>query len=160
MEALTAEYDESGSLSDATYESLASKGLSKDLVDKHISLLQLEADTLQAEVYDSVGGEETYSSLIDWAGNNLNASEIQAFDAAVASSKEQAKLAVQGLFAKYQDANGSDPQGLIQGKPSVSGGDAFQSWAQVTEAMSDPKYNKDSAYRDAVQAKLGRSKNI
>jgi len=156
MEALAAEFQEKGELTDETYKALEAKGLPKSLVDKHIDLLQMEATLLQQEVFTSVGGEDNYKSMIEWAATNLNEAEIDEFDKAVGSTKEQIKAAVLGLLTKYQEATGQDPQSLIQGKANA-GDDSFQSWAQVTKAMSDPQYQKDPAYRAMIQAKLSKS---
>jgi hypothetical protein len=35
--------------------------------------------------------------------------------------------------------------------------DTFANWAQVKQAMSDPRYEKDPAYRKGVEEKIGRS---
>jgi hypothetical protein len=47
---------------------------------------------------------------------------------------------------------------LVEGKSSASGEQGFQSWAQVTQAMSDPRYAKDVAYQAEVKNKLANSK--
>ena len=39
--------------------------------------------------------------------------------------------------------------------PTVEQG--FKSWAQVTEAMADPKYAKDIAYQQEIKNKLQNS---
>ena len=45
---------------------------------------------------------------------------------------------------------------LVKGKASTSV-DTFESWAQVTEAMKDPRYTKDPAYQAEIQSKLRNS---
>ena len=68
---------------------------------------------------------------------------------------ETAKFAVQGLLTKA-GANPKQPS-LFEGTSDVVSKDAFQSVAQVTEAMNDPRYEKDPAYRKMVEDKIGRS---
>ena len=48
---------------------------------------------------------------------------------------------------------------MIQGETEIIP-DAFESIAQVTEAMSDPRYDKDPAYRASVEKKIARSSVI
>jgi hypothetical protein len=66
------------------------------------------------------------------------------------------KLAVSGLQTQYQAAEGTDPS-LIGGQSSNSTGGNYSSWAEVTQAMSDPRYNSDPAYRQSVSTKIARS---
>ena len=53
-------------------------------------------------------------------------------------------------------ANGSSPN-LMQGSTGGSGSGAFSSLAQMSEAMRDPKYHSDPAYREEVTRKLESS---
>jgi len=68
---------------------------------------------------------------------------------------ETAKFAVQGLMAK-SGANPKQPS-LYEGTSDTVSKDAFASVAQVTEAMNDPRYDSDPAYRQLVEDKIGRS---
>ena len=45
---------------------------------------------------------------------------------------------------------------MLTGK-SARGADAFRSQAEVVQAMSDPRYDRDEAYRQDVYDKLERS---
>jgi hypothetical protein len=67
-----------------------------------------------------------------------------------------AKLAVEGLKAKYEAANGVRPA-LVKGGGNSVGGDAFRSAAEQVAAMRDPRYGKDPAYTRDVEAKSMRS---
>jgi hypothetical protein len=83
--------------------------------------------------------------------------EKSAYNTAVNSKNlETAKLAVIGLKAKYEAVNGSDPK-LVEGKASATGTDGYKSWAEVTTAMSDDRYQKDPAYQNMVKDKLSKS---
>ena len=113
---------------------------------------------MTAEVMGIVGGEENYGKVIGWAAKNLGKGEIDAYNSIVGgTSLEATKMAVQGLFARYKAAVGEN--GLIMGGSSPSG-DVFESEAQMVEAMADPRYQKDPAYRDKVMAKIMRSHNM
>jgi hypothetical protein len=66
------------------------------------------------------------------------------------------EFALQGLMAKAGMTPETSNQ-LFQGETNVVDNDVFTSVAQVTEAMSNPKYEKDPAYRKAVADKIARS---
>lgn len=153
-----AEWNQNGSLSNESYEKLAKAGYDRNLVDQFIEGQKARAVQFESAVKTEVGGEERYNEMIAWAKGNLTPAEIDAYNRAVSSgSKEQAALAAVGLAAKYEKAVGSEPQRIIGGKGQPSSGDVFESVAQVTEAMKDPKYKSDPAYRQKVQEKLARS---
>ena len=65
---------------------------------------------------------------------------------------------ISGLKTLYvtNDAKGVDGQ-MLTGKAPKNEGDTFKSQAQVVKAMSDPQYDKDPAYRQAIYDKLERS---
>ena len=46
---------------------------------------------------------------------------------------------------------------MLSGKPAKTSGDSFRSQAEVVQAMSDPRYDKDPAYRQDILEKLERS---
>ena len=117
-----------------------------------VELSQGDINTIQ----NSVGGEAAYQQLVGWAAQNFSEAEIQAFDNVVDSGNVAAiNLALAGLKARYTDANGYEGN-MIQGKAAASA-DTFKSQAEVVRAMSDPKYDRDPAYRDEIMQKLARS---
>ena len=154
---LQSEYDQNGQLSEEAYEKLSEAGFPQDLVNSWIAGQEALATSYQKTVYDSVGGEQAYSDMVGWAGDNLSDKEIAAFDKAVSSGDiDIVKLAVSGLQSKYQAAEGTDPS-LIEGQSSNSSGGVYSSWSEVTSAMRDPRYKSDPAYRQSVTNKLARS---
>ena len=61
-----------------------------------------------------------------------------------------------GLQSQFQNANGYEGR-MLSGKAPKTSGDVFRSQAEVVAAMSDPRYDKDPAYRQDLIEKLGRS---
>ena len=158
METLSEEFAKDGKLADGSYKSLEKAGIPKEYVDRFIAGQQAIADQQSATVKNLVGGTEAYDSMSEWAGQNLTETEKQAYNTAVNSKDlEAVKLAVVGLKARYAQSTGSEPT-LVEGKASPSGEQGFASWAQVTQAMSDPRYAKDPAYQAEVKNKLANSK--
>tara|TARA_B100000497_G_scaffold114197_1_gene136613 strand:- start:6522 stop:7328 length:807 start_codon:yes stop_codon:yes gene_type:complete len=154
------EYNELGGLSDDAYSALQEAGFPQSLVDSWIQGQEALVNNYQQSVYDSVGGQEAYSEMIGWAADNMSPQEIAAYDRAVDSGdSDMVQLAISGLRSMYQSAEGSDPS-LIGGQATSSTGGIYNSWAEVTSDMSDPRYESDPAYRQTVTNKLGRSGNI
>ena len=158
METLQSEYNEKGQLDDKSYESLEKAGIPKSYVDAFINGQAALAKQQGEEVKSVVGGEEAYGKIASWAAENMTEGEKKAYNDTVNSKDlESIKLAVAGLKAKYDMANGSEPN-LVKGKATPTSGGSYESWAQVTEAMADPRYAKDIAYQNAVKAKIANSK--
>ena len=150
------EFADTGELSEKSYTDLAKQGLDKTLVDTYIEGQKLVAETNTKAIQNIAGGKEEYTELMEWASTNLTAPETKVFNDMVDSGDiETAKFAVQGLMSK-SGANPKQPS-LFEGTSDAVSKDAFASVAQVTEAMNDPRYDKDPAYRKLVEEKIGRS---
>ena len=105
---------------------------------------------------NAVGGEKQYNEMLGWASQNLTSEEIESYDAIMDKGDPSAAYwAVQALSYRYLDANGVEGN-LVQGKSPGAGG-TFRSQAEVVQAMSDPRYDNDPAYRQDVMRKLERS---
>ena len=167
IESASDEYYQNGeTLSPETLEKF--KGMSsQDLVEGYMQMVkdnpqtnQPEIDVTTAEInkiQNSVGGETQYNNLVSWAGQNLPENEIKAFDDLVGTGNAAAiQLGVDALKSRYEAVNGYEGRRLT-GKAADTSGDVFRSQAQLVEAMSDPRYDRDPAYRQDVVAKLERS---
>lgn len=109
------------------------------------------------QIQESVGGNEEYQNMIQWAGQNLSEQEVAMYDAVMDRGDPLAMFfAAQALNARYQDAVGYDGE-MLTGNAPRNAGDAFRSQAELVAAMSDPRYDKDPAYRADVADKLERS---
>lgn len=140
---------------------------SKDIVNAYIEMQnnqpaqqQASVDITDADinvVKNSVGGEAEYNNIVSWAGQNLDQNSINAFDGIVETGNTDAiKIAIAGLRAQYENANGYEGR-MLSGKAPESSGDVFRSQAEVVKAMSDPQYDMDPAYRQDILEKLDRS---
>ena len=109
-----------------------------------------------AALKGSVGGEEQYAQMVSWAKNEFPAEDIEAYDSMIESGNmSQIKLAIQGLYYRYTDSVGQDGN-MLQGKPAQAES-GFRSQAELIQAMNDPRYESDPAYRQDVLEKLDRS---
>ena len=109
------------------------------------------------ELKNIAGGEQQYGEMLQWATNNLSDQEVKMFDAVMDQGNPLAAFfAVRSLAYRYNDAKGYDGK-MVTGRAPRSDGDQFQSQAEVVEAMSDPRYDRDPAFRQKVMKKLERS---
>lgn len=158
LEKYYSEYAENGVISDKSYEELGQMGLGRDLVDGYIEGQKAIADNDVQQVHDVVGGQENYQKIIDFAQNNLSDAEVNAFNETLDyGSIEQVKFAVQAIESRANVSASSEPQEMLQGDTETASVDAFQSVAQVVEAMNDKRYSSDPAYRKEVETKIAKS---
>ena len=158
-------YKNDNQLSPETIEKFAQLD-SKQLINAYLEAYknnpqqqQQEVDLAQNEIdriHKAVGGESEYRKLTEWGAKNLTESEIKSFDNVVSTGDPNViELAVAGLKAKYDNSNGYEGR-MLTGK-STSTSDVFRSQAQLVQAMADPRYDNDPAYRADVVEKLNRS---
>ena len=113
-------------------------------------------DAEMNQVYNSAGGEAEYAKLTSWAAQNLSETKLDAFNDMIDRGNATAiQIAVSGLRAEYEAQEGYEGR-MLTGK-AARGADAFRSQAEVVQAMSDPRYDRDEAYRQDVYDKLERS---
>ena len=142
---------------------------SQDLIKAYMEVQQLpeyqQAQQTPVEISESqvnqiknaAGGEQQYANIINWAKSNLEAEQINAFDDVVNTGSVQAiNLAVAGLKAQYDNANGVEGR-MVTGKAPTNSGDVFRSQQELVAAMNDVRYDRDPAYRQDVIEKLDRS---
>jgi hypothetical protein len=109
-----------------------------------------------AQIVGVVGGKEAYGELQEWALSNLDDSEIESFNMAVLESGNigLAKLAVEGLQARYHKANGQAPQKRIEAGGTAN--EASRPFADVHEYINETmsrKYRQDPEYAAQIEAK-------
>ena len=160
-------YDEAlGEISQETVDKLE-KMDPKDLADMYVQYRQQvesqprkTSDFTEDQVnalYGIVGGQEQYGQLTSWASEALSKQEVQMFDAVMDSGDPNAAFwAIRSLAMQYSDANGYEGK-RISGKAPTSNTNKFRSQAELVKAMSDPRYDKDDAYRADVMSKLENS---
>ena len=163
-------FDNGNKLSDETLAKFSSLS-SQDLIKAYMEVQSnpefqqqqqaappAEISTAQInQIKNSAGGEKAYSNIVNWAKTNLPEDQINAFDEVVNTGSVQAiQLAVSGLKAQYDNANGVEGR-MVTGKAAPQNGDVFRSQAELVRAMSDRRYDNDPAYRQDVIEKLDRS---
>ena len=164
-------FNNDSKLSPETLEKFTSMS-SKDLVEAYMQvqgnlpqgdLLDNAGDISDAtvnEIKNYAGGEQSYDNMVQWASNNLDDQSVEAFDSIInTGSVDAIKLAVNGLKAQYENANGYEGT-MVTGKAPAQSKDVYRSQAELVAAMNDRRYDNDPAYRQDVIAKLERSDNL
>lgn len=153
------EWAESGEISEDTYASLEKVGLPKDMVQAFIAGQEALAEKATNEILNIVGGPKAYEHMKSWAMENCTPEEIKQFNAAIVSNNmPSVKMAIRSMNALYIEREGKAPN-LI--KPSVAGNvntSGYESRAQMTADMKDPRYAKDPAFRRQVMERVKNSR--
>ena len=159
-------FENDGQLSQETMQKFTEMS-SSDLVEAYMAIRDrnpevdggVSPDLTDAEmnqVYNSAGGEAEYGRLTSWAAQNLSEQKLDAFNDMIDRGNATAiQIAVSGLRAEYEAQEGYEGR-MLTGK-SARTQDGFRSQAEVVQAMSDPRYDRDEAYRQDVYDKLERS---
>ena len=150
------EYAENGGLSEEAYDALQEAGFPRSMVDSWVAGQDALAAQMTEQMYDVAGGGEQYAQMVQWAADNLPDNEVNAYNVTMESGDpNMIRLAVQGLKARYRSE--AEPTLMQGGTGAVSSGGKFESTAELTAAMSDPRYAKDPAYRQSIADKLAKS---
>lgn len=159
------EYAETGQISDEMFEQFGEMS-SQDLVEAYMNIQanapEAVADELSESevnsIKNSVGGDQAYDNVMQWAGENLDPNQVDAFDNIIATGNSTAiQMMVNGLKAQYDSSNGYEGR-MLSGKSANAGSsDVFRSQAELVAAMGDSRYESDPAYRNDLLEKLDRS---
>ncbi|MDO4708260.1 MAG: hypothetical protein Q4B94_00285 [Pseudomonadota bacterium] len=155
--ALADEFAANGALSESSLKALEDKGFSRDMVAIYLDGLRSRQEAYSAAVFKPAGGEAEYNSLIQWAAANLSEGEKKTYNEAIGSGDaDRAAFAVTALVAKRGQAPTSKSGVTLHGKPTANaqGVQPFASTHQVVQAMRDPRYRNDPAYRQEVTNRL------
>ena len=172
---LNEQWHTTGALPEEAYAKLEGQGVSRAVVDQWLAGVsrteaaqgkeaelnererQARDEAAAREVFSAVGGRDVYQRMAAWAHANLSPQEQDAYNDIMNSGNLSAiNFAVAGLESRYRKALGADPR-LVSGGAGAEDLAVYRSSAEVTEAMRDPRYKTDPAYRRDVVARLLRS---
>ena len=141
---------------------------SEELIEAYLELqknnpvakAQPLSDDAAKTIVDSVGGQDAYNDTLAWAADNLKPEEVAAYDNVVNSgNKDAIFFAVQALNQRYKDSVGFEGQ-QISGRAPKNTVKGFRSNAELANAISDPRYRNDPAYRYDIEQKLAASGDL
>jgi len=156
---LEAEVAQNGQLSLESLALLSGAGITNEAAQNYVSnvLSQQKAvdESFNKIAFDVAGSEESYTTLLTWAEENLDNSQKQVFNHANNSNNPALfQQAVQSLMFQMESSYGSDPAVRIGGKTSRPTQQGLNSEGSIVSAMSDPRWLSDSSYRREVEQKL------
>lgn len=158
LEEFSQEFAKNGDLSAESFEKLEKAGFSRALVDQYIAGQRALASQFQADVKSAAGGDEGFSKMVEWAAANASPEEIAAYNKAIDSGDASAaKLAVAGMYQKYQEANPSEPRLVTGTGGKAATEDVYESVQDYLKDSRNPEYKSNPSFRAKVIAKLGRS---
>ena len=127
-----------------------------DAESKYMPIPEM-SDKDVSQLKQIAGGDQQYGKMMQWAQSNLSKQEIDMFDSVMARGDvASAWFAINSLAQRYSDGVGYEGKMLTGNAPKTSG-DTYRSQAEMVAAMSDPRYDKDPAYRRDVMEKVARS---
>lgn len=157
-------YDNGGQINANTKKELISKGIPEEFIDQACAGLKAQADKEINMIAEVCGGRDEYNVTMEWAAMNLSEEEKDAIQKDLRNKPTitTGKAIISYLHNKRLEAEGITPK-YLSGNASSVAGDYFESQAQVTAAMSDPRYKSgtkefDPAYVKQVADKLTRSR--
>lgn len=138
-------------------EEVVAEGESEEEYEEYDNPYPLNDETVVA-LMNQAGGEKAYDEMLTWANDNFSQQEIDMYDHVMDSGDAAAAMfAIQALKNAYRYANGQEGELLTGGSAPSDPANVFRSQAEVMQAMSDPRYDSDPAYRQDVFEKLDRS---
>lgn len=155
FDALTEEFTNSGELSEETYNKLKESGIPKEMVDGYIKGQEAILNQKAQEIYNTIGGETEYNSMIAWASENLSENEKVAFNDAINQSDSVASFTIQNLHSRYKSTqNGKIITGNQPVKINNSG---YETRTDMNRDLNNPAYKKDAQFRNRVEQKIQKT---
>lgn len=159
FDALANEYEENGSLSEASMKALAGAGYPKSAVDAFIRGWEATVQSYTNAVFDMAGGEKAYGQMCQFIMGQ-GQPEVDSFNAALERGDlTQLKVMMDGYKARMTTKYGTSNRSVLGGNASAPQG-GFNSKEAMIKAMSDSRYGTDTAYTEKVQRMTAQSSFI
>jgi hypothetical protein len=146
-------YQANGEISEELYGKLDDQGFSKDFTNYFIEGQKKISSDRRSAVTDTVGGNDSYVQMQEWAVENLTDDVKLAINKAVDSKDiNEAKMGAKYLQDLYVQANGNAPS-LVSGS-ATSSTDGFESAEAFAHAIDDPRWQKDPVFTKNIMDRL------
>ena len=165
---LNEEFEKNGQLSEEAIDKLSSMD-TKDLIANYMQYQAKASEQARAglqnqqaidAIKNSVGGDEAYGEMINWAAENLPPEEINDYNSITNSGNATAiKFAVESLANRYRNSEGYEAP-LVTGRKADSSVRPYRSQAELARDISNPLYSTDPAFRQDVEDRLARSTDL
>lgn len=156
------EFVANGGLSDDSYAELQKAGFSREQVDAYIRGQQAYASNIQNDIYSSVGGQESYVELINWASDNIEPETIKDYNDAVDSMDvARMKRTLEYMNLKRGQSAPREARRL-EGNAPAGGVQPYSNKNEWQRDMTNRLYGKDAKYTNMVDQRYlaARKKGI
>lgn len=156
------EFVANGGLSDDSYAELQKAGFSREQVDAYIRGQQAYASNIQTDIYSSVGGQESYVELINWASDNIEPETIKDYNDAVDSMDvARMKRTLEYMNLKRGQSAPREARRL-EGNAPAGGVQPYSNKNEWQRDMTNRLYGKDAKYTNMVDQRYlaARKKGI
>jgi len=152
---------ENQGLDDEHYQRLEKAGYSREVVDAYMAGQFAVQEQYTGRLVEAGGGEQNVDAMFKWAeAGGLEQSQIDAYNEYFDQGGPQALMAMENLRAKYENSGNATYRAVTGANAPSYETSRFESSAQVMNAMSDPRYKVDPAFRAEVARKLQRSPGV
>lgn len=163
-EILQSEYEKGEGFSEQTYASLEKAGYSKAFVDSYVRGQDALAERFVNSIYNFAGGKKEFERTASFLGTH-NKDLADAFNDAVSRTDVKAiKAILNTTKAQMVSMYGTKPSRDVatRAKPVVAAPtptvQPFANSTEMVKAMSDKRYQTDTAYRMEVEKRVGASR--
>lgn len=156
---LSAEYYETGNLSQRTRAELAKAGYPQTVVDNYLNGMQMEQELFVSTVHNSVGGEAEFQRIADYMATK-SPQEVQAFNNVMLQGNiDTIRMVLHGIKAEMVSVYGTNNRTILGGTQSLTDNAhmGYEDKNDMLSAMSDPRYGKDKRYTKEVEQKVKQS---
>jgi hypothetical protein len=154
---------DTGDISAESREALGKIGIPETLVDQYLGLLHKDATDIVVDIVDGFGGEEKFGDVFDALQEKATAEQRDAIDEML-KEPSTFDLAIQTAFTLAEIERPEAPKAEPGVTPEVitpnasTGGtgntQGYESFAEQVNAIKDPRYKTDPAYRAEVMNKV------
>lgn len=117
-------------------------------------------DADAAALKASIGGEQEFQRVRQWAANNLSKEEIAGYDAVIESGNRDAAA---GILRALKAMSGQRAEPTLLTGGAAGGDPPFETYQDIAHAMNATdgfgrnRYQSDAKYRAAIDARVARS---
>ena len=154
----TTEWEETGEISKDSFDAFSKAGIPEDVVNQYLANANAQQELQKSEILETIGGQNEFNKMSNWAQSNLPKDEIDGFNSIISTGDiGQIKLVLGTLKSRMGQTTFVQPD---SNNNSRSDRGAYQSKAEMTAAINDSRYDKDTAYRNNVARRIMSSKNL
>ena len=159
-ETITKSVAENKTLNEAEMKQLMEFGIPEEIVNSYVDLMGVSQEFAQQRTIEYAGGEENLNAIFDWASKNLPEEEVKNYNAILDSPNWRMALdslrISSGIGVETMAANKNNPQ-LVEGSNTPTSSAGFAAKQEMIEAMGNPKYKSDPAFRHQVRLRVAQS---